>query len=106
MQIFDSKVENLEEVTQILDRVDINSYNQLEIESKIRILKALINAAEELTEFKKHHQVKSESAMDLVKKKSKNSKKLADVQSEINNLEKEFKETEKEVTDLEVKKED
>lgn len=44
--------------------------------------------------------------MDLVKKKSKNSKKLADVQSEINNLEKEFKETEKEVTDLEVKKED
>lgn len=79
ISIYNSKIQNLDDIQNLLKTLDIQNYNQIPISDKIDILLALINAAEDLPEIKEHHSVKSESAQDLVKEKGKAQRKLNEV---------------------------
>lgn len=102
--IYKNKVQNWEEVVNILETITISTYNKLTVEKKIKIFISLIKVAEELSTFKNFHSSKSERAQELLKKKGETLRLIIDLKSQKVEIEAKFKESENALEILEKKK--
>lgn len=104
LYVYKHKVNNWEEVVEILETITISSYNKLTMKNKIKVFLALIKVAEELTTFKSFHSSKSERAQELLKKKGETQRLIIDIKHQKIEFEEKFKESEILLENLEKKK--